>query len=331
MASPRARHLQRLRRARLPTIPTRRTGWRCLLPRLPRRRWTCSSSIRPAISIPARAPRWSVPSTIPRCSPAQKRRSRGRHCFRAACRYLRPLLPAGDHTSVGAVSDQQQSIVGGRPTSDAIAAFDYYIKHYNKGRRFILAGHSQGSNVMINLLAEYMKKNPKVYKRMIAAYRPRVFDNPAVPRTEPGAEVRGRRGRHRRDNLLQHRSPDDSRYPTPSYCPVPWSSTRSPGPGPRRRRRPHRTSGASRSIPRRLRRARRTRQPTESHELRRRARSTRPGRPDLQHVSTRARWTQGTTLSLRGSTTTSIIRSTTSTSGQTPRTGSTGTSPSEPL
>ena len=68
--------------------------------------------------------------------------------------------------------DQQQSIVGGQPTSDAIAAFDYYIKHYNKGRPFVLAGHSQGSNIMINLLADYMDKNPDVYKRMIAAYVP---------------------------------------------------------------------------------------------------------------------------------------------------------------
>jgi len=68
--------------------------------------------------------------------------------------------------------DQQQSIVGGVPTSDSVAAFDYYIKHYNKGRPFILAAHSQGSNIMINLMAQYMKKNPKVYKRMIAAYVP---------------------------------------------------------------------------------------------------------------------------------------------------------------
>jgi len=68
--------------------------------------------------------------------------------------------------------DQQQSIVGGQPTSDAVSAFDYYIKHYNKGRPFILAGHSQGSNIMINLMADYMKNNPDVYKRMIASYVP---------------------------------------------------------------------------------------------------------------------------------------------------------------
>jgi hypothetical protein len=66
----------------------------------------------------------------------------------------------------------QQQIVGGEPTTDAISAFDYYIKRLNNGRPFILAGHSQGSNIMINLMAEYMKKNPEVYKRMIAAYVP---------------------------------------------------------------------------------------------------------------------------------------------------------------
>ena len=66
--------------------------------------------------------------------------------------------------------DQQAAIIAGEPTHDGISAFDYYIKHYNSGRPFMLAGHSQGSNVTINLLAQYMKKNPDVYKRMIAAY-----------------------------------------------------------------------------------------------------------------------------------------------------------------
>ena len=65
---------------------------------------------------------------------------------------------------------EQDKMIGGIPTLDAVAAFDYYIKHYSKGRPFILAGHSQGSNVLIYLLSEYMKENPQVYDRMIAAY-----------------------------------------------------------------------------------------------------------------------------------------------------------------
>jgi len=65
---------------------------------------------------------------------------------------------------------EQDKVIGGIPKSDAFAAFDYYIKHYNNGRPFILAGHSQGSNVLLYLLSEYMKEHPKVYDRMIAAY-----------------------------------------------------------------------------------------------------------------------------------------------------------------
>jgi hypothetical protein len=65
---------------------------------------------------------------------------------------------------------EQEKIVGGIPAGDATAAFDYYIKHYNNGRPFILAGHSQGSNVLLYLLSEYMKEHPEVYKRMVAAY-----------------------------------------------------------------------------------------------------------------------------------------------------------------
>jgi len=65
---------------------------------------------------------------------------------------------------------QQSAIIAGIPTHDGLSAFDYYIKHLNNGRPFILAGHSQGSNVMINVLAQDMKQNPDVYKRMIAAY-----------------------------------------------------------------------------------------------------------------------------------------------------------------
>ncbi len=64
----------------------------------------------------------------------------------------------------------QLSLEAGIPTSDAASAFDYYIKNMNDGRPFILAGHSQGSNLIANLLAGYMVQHPDVYKRMVAAY-----------------------------------------------------------------------------------------------------------------------------------------------------------------
>ena len=66
--------------------------------------------------------------------------------------------------------EEQDAVIGGMPKTDALSAFDYYIKNYNNDRPFILAGHSQGSNILVYLLSEYMKENPKVYARMIASY-----------------------------------------------------------------------------------------------------------------------------------------------------------------
>jgi hypothetical protein len=66
--------------------------------------------------------------------------------------------------------DQRWELLKNIPAKDVTAAFDYYIKNYNNGRPFITAGHSQGANVLLFLLKDYMNENPDVYKRMIAAY-----------------------------------------------------------------------------------------------------------------------------------------------------------------
>ncbi len=66
--------------------------------------------------------------------------------------------------------DQRWEVVRKVPAADVMAAFDYYINNFNNGRPFIIAGHSQGSNVIMFLLSEYMKTQPDVYARMIAAY-----------------------------------------------------------------------------------------------------------------------------------------------------------------
>ncbi len=56
------------------------------------------------------------------------------------------------------------------PLSDVASAFDYFIKNLNGGRPFVLVSHSQGSSVMKELIKDYMRENPDVYGRMIAAY-----------------------------------------------------------------------------------------------------------------------------------------------------------------
>lgn len=56
------------------------------------------------------------------------------------------------------------------PLTDLIAAFEYFIENYNNKRPFIIATHSQGSNIMLYFLSDYLTKKPELYNRMIAAY-----------------------------------------------------------------------------------------------------------------------------------------------------------------
>ncbi len=53
--------------------------------------------------------------------------------------------------------------------SDVEAAFDYYVAHLNPDRPFLLAGHSQGSMVIIELMRRRMG-DPELQKRLVAAY-----------------------------------------------------------------------------------------------------------------------------------------------------------------
>jgi hypothetical protein len=70
-----------------------------------------------------------------------------------------------------------QGILGGnidpkasaKAYTSARAAFDDYIKHDNHGRGFVLIGHSQGSFVLKQLIADEIDKRPALRRRMIAA------------------------------------------------------------------------------------------------------------------------------------------------------------------
>jgi len=53
--------------------------------------------------------------------------------------------------------------------SDIEQAFNYYIDHLNNGRPFILAGHSQGSEVLLQLMKRKFDK-PELMNKLVAAY-----------------------------------------------------------------------------------------------------------------------------------------------------------------
>lgn len=56
------------------------------------------------------------------------------------------------------------------PRTDIYVALDYFFEHYNQGRPFILAGHSQGSAMLRIALCDYFKEHTEYLERMVAAY-----------------------------------------------------------------------------------------------------------------------------------------------------------------
>ncbi|MCK9625244.1 MAG: DUF3089 domain-containing protein [Bacteroidales bacterium] len=82
-----------------------------------------------------------------------------------------PYYRQADASYILPLSENQRwNVIDSIPAKDVTAAFDYYIKHYNNGKPFILVGHSQGSNVLLLLLKNYMYENVDVYARMVCAY-----------------------------------------------------------------------------------------------------------------------------------------------------------------
>ncbi len=52
---------------------------------------------------------------------------------------------------------------------DVWRAFNHYLKYYNNGRPFILAGHSQGSNILVELMVKHWGELG-VEKQLVAGY-----------------------------------------------------------------------------------------------------------------------------------------------------------------
>ena len=126
-----------------------------------------SSYVRPDASAPILAP-IDDPGML---QGARQQFSREATAFRTFGSIYAPCYRQADAQYALSLPPKQRGrLIGDVPASDVIAAFSYYIEHYNHGRPFILAGHSQGSQVLEYLLARYMKHHPSVYKRMIAAY-----------------------------------------------------------------------------------------------------------------------------------------------------------------
>lgn len=66
--------------------------------------------------------------------------------------------------------EEESKALGYCASQDMTRALDYYFEHYNDDRPFILAGHSQGSIMLCEVLSNYMKDHPEHLENMVAAY-----------------------------------------------------------------------------------------------------------------------------------------------------------------
>ncbi|MEO8605081.1 MAG: pectin acetylesterase-family hydrolase [bacterium] len=85
-----------------------------------------------------------------------------------ACRIFAPLYRQGSLASYGAPEPQRSQIFA-LAYSDVEEAFKQYMGQYNNGRNFVIMGHSQGTQMITQLLQTVIDPEPRLRQRLIAA------------------------------------------------------------------------------------------------------------------------------------------------------------------
>lgn len=70
------------------------------------------------------------------------------------------------------VEENQLELLDNIIYRDVIDSFMYYYDNYNNGKPFILAGHSQGTSTLLQLMSVLFKERPDIQENMVAAYLP---------------------------------------------------------------------------------------------------------------------------------------------------------------
>jgi hypothetical protein len=89
--------------------------------------------------------------------------------FASLCRPYAPVYRQATMASIGAVmSGTDPAPIFRLAYGDVLAAWHYYLDHYNAGRPFVLIGHSQGSIHAIRLIQQEIEGRP-IAARMVSA------------------------------------------------------------------------------------------------------------------------------------------------------------------
>jgi hypothetical protein len=86
--------------------------------------------------------------------------------YRADCKIYAPVYRQG---TIGGIGGSNIVAAYKIAYKDVLAAWRDYLKRFNKGRPFVLIGHSQGTFHLRRLVAEQIDKKPAVRKRMVSA------------------------------------------------------------------------------------------------------------------------------------------------------------------
>jgi len=87
-----------------------------------------------------------------------------------------------------ALSENERNTIMSYGKEDVWRALNHYLTHNNKGRPFILAGHSQGSNILVDLMIDHWGKLG-VEKRLVAAYLIGWSVTPENLQTNPALDI----------------------------------------------------------------------------------------------------------------------------------------------
>lgn len=88
--------------------------------------------------------------------------------FSVSANIYAPLYRQMNIAGLG-LDEESKNTIMAYGQNDVIQAFEYYMKNLNQGRPFILAGHSQGSNQLTDLMISRWGKTG-AEKRLVAAY-----------------------------------------------------------------------------------------------------------------------------------------------------------------
>jgi hypothetical protein len=85
--------------------------------------------------------------------------------FTSLCEVYAPLYRQNG-LSGGAIAEGANSEI---PLQDVRDAFAYYLAHHNRGRNFVLMGHSQGTFMLTSMIAKDVDPNPELRAKLISA------------------------------------------------------------------------------------------------------------------------------------------------------------------